>query len=602
MKNRLILAVLCIVLFCIYSCHKDSQPLPPSGPEPVKPDLTVKINSSLSGYVINESDSPVVFAAVVAGNQQTTTDKYGYFSFSGVSLPKTAALVKVSSGGYFNGYRTFSPQENKSSFVRIRLLTKKEAGIVDAASGGQVTTIEGGGITLPASGVVTASDGFAYMGPVHISAAWIDPAEGNDQQPGDSRGVDSTGFLKGLRGYGTMAVELTGSGGQLLQIAPGKTAGIRIPISSRVANTAPSTIALWSFNDSTGLWKQEGSATRSGNTFAGSTSHFSFWEDAEGIPIVNFKVKVLDASSNPLVHVPVSVTPASMPQNAGYGRFGYTDADGFISGVVMTNSSLVLQVLTPCAVTAYSHPFTTTAADIDLGAVTGNMGQAEVTIRGTATNCTGQPITNGYVQTYDHGFYNRIPIASGSFTFTGLACTNLPVNIVVIDNGAGQQGTPKTVTLAPGVNDLGALSACGVSTMGSLTFTLTDVKDPMHVVTKTITEPQDTIAGYFFPSPDNPANKSTQIVTLSGSPNLSQQMAFQFDGDAAVGSAHTMTEIFSNAFTSGRGYWPVKIPVNITEYGPIGGFISGSFSGNMIEFDNSLVYTFTCTFRVRRYN
>ena len=216
-----------------------------------------------------------------------------------------------------------------------------------------------------------------------------------------------------------------------------------------------------------------------------------------------------------------------------------------------------------------------------------------MTLTGTVTNCGGQAVTDGYVQTYDHGFYNRIPVINGAFHFSGLSCTNLPVNIVAIDNATYQQGPVKTVTLVSGANDLGALSACGTSTVGTLSFTIDGVP-------KTITEPKDPIYSYLL----TPSSGSawTQIVQLSGASNGTPPMTFQFDGGNATGASHGVTDVFSTAFSSGRGYWPTPIAVTITEYGPIGGFVAGSFSGSLIEFDNSAVHTFSCTFRVKRFN
>lgn len=572
-------------------------PVPPlPGPAPVRPDLTATINTSISGYVVDESDSPVIFALVSAGGRQVKTDEYGYFSMTGISLPKPAGVVKVSSAKYYDGYRSFIPQENKETFVRIRLLTKTETGVVDAATGGQVTTSDGGKVVLPPSGVVAAAGGSAYSGAVHISARWIDPADvdgGQLKQPGDARATDSAGYLKGLKSYGILAVELTGASGQRLQMTPGKTAQIQIPISSSLSALAPPSLALWSFNDSTGLWRQETIALRSGNSYIGSAAHFSYWDGAVSTSLVNFKTRVVDASGLPLAHVAVSITPESVPQNAGFGRFAYTDSDGMVSGAVPANSNLVLDVLTTCANSVYSHPFTTASTDVDLGQVTGNLGQNEVSLSGTVTNCSGQPVTDGYLQTYDHGFYNRIPITGGAFHFTGLSCTNLPVNAVAVDNSTHQQSAVKTVTLVAGANDLGTLSACGSSTVGTLSYTIDGV-------TKTITEPNDTIYSYLLVPSSGSA--WTQIVVLSGAVYGTPSMTFQFDGGDATSASHGLTEVFSTAFTSGRGYWPTAIPVTLTEYGSVGGFVAGSFSGNLIEFDNSAVHTFSCNFRIRRFN
>jgi len=581
----------------MYSCHKDSAS--PKGPDPIKVDLSSKTNCSLTGYVIDESGDAIPFASVAAGGKQVMTDEFGYFSFTSVSLPESAGMIKVMSNGYFTTYRSFIPQKDKSTFVRIGLLKKKDIGTVDAGTGGEASTTDGGKISLPASAVVNASNGSAYTGEVHINARWIDPAKAADPQqgtPGDGRGMDDKGFMKILNSYGMLAVELTGNSGQLLQIAAGKTASISIPISSGMSASAPTSIALWSFNDSLGLWKQEGTATKSGNAYVGTTAHFSFWDGAVGADLVNFKAKVVDAAGHPLLNVPVTIDIAGTLLNAGYGAFGYTDADGNVSGAVPANRSLVLQVLTPCAIVAYSQPFTTAASDVDLGQITGNMGQSLVTLSGTVKDCENAPVTNGYIQTYDHGFSNRIPIVNGTFSFTGLACTNQEVSVVAVNNITHLQSTPKTLTLSAGANDLGNITTCGTSTMGYINYTYDEV-------TTNVTEPADTVGGYYLRmTPDTATNHWTQVLVLSGNPNLSQRMAFQMDGGNSIGTGHHITEVFSTAFPSGRGYWPVPVTINISEYGDIGGFISGSFSSNMIDFVDNSLHTLSCTFRVRRYN
>ena len=598
MKTFLRAFILFWVILNVASCKKNDS-ISVKDPEPIIPDFTTKITTSVSGYVSDESGKPLPMVTVTIGNSNRLTDEYGYFSFTGTEVPVTAGLIKVVSKGYFTGYKTFEPQKDKKGFVRIAMLSKTETGTISASAGGEISTSAGARIVLPANGVVLTSGGSAYTGQVHVSVRNIDATDNSSFQagmPGDGRGTDSTGHLKALKTFGVVGVELTSDNGQALQIAPGKTASIFIPIPSSLAASAPQSITLWSLNETTGLWKQEGTAVKKDNTYCGTTSHFSFWQGAEGIGLVTFKAKVVDAASNPLFNVPVSITVAGSPLNAGYGRFGYTDQDGNISGAVFANSNLVLQVLTPCAIAAYSQNFSTTSTDIDLGQVTGNMGQSLVTLTGTVNNCSNNPIQSGYVQTYDHGFYNRIPVVNGQFSFTGLACSNLPVNVVAVDNSSHLQGTPQIITLTAGTNNTGLLTACGTSTMGSISYTIDGV-------TTTITEPIDTIGGYYLnPIPDNPSNNFTQIVTLSNGGNNNPKLSFQFDGIKATGNTHSLTEVFSNAFTSGRGYWPTPIAVTITEFGEIGGFISGSFTSTFIEFDNSAVRNFSCSFRVRRYN
>ncbi len=53
------------------------------------------------------------------------------------------------------------------------------------------------------------------------------------------------------------AVELTGTSGELLQIATGKKATLTLSIPSSLAASAPATIPLWFFDEAKGLWKEE---------------------------------------------------------------------------------------------------------------------------------------------------------------------------------------------------------------------------------------------------------------------------------------------------------------------------------------------------------
>ncbi len=82
--------------------------------------------------------------------------------------------------------------------------------------------------------------------------------------PGELRGIDENNKQVGLQSFGMMAVEMTGASGERLQLAPAKPATMRFPIAAAQQASAPATIAFWSFNDTTGLWKQEGMATKQG--------------------------------------------------------------------------------------------------------------------------------------------------------------------------------------------------------------------------------------------------------------------------------------------------------------------------------------------------
>jgi hypothetical protein len=554
----------------------------------IKPDLTVKVLTDVSGFVIDENDSPVFNAVIIAGNKSAKTDEYGYFHISDASLPEIAGFIKVSKNGYFPGYRTFLAEENGETFVRIKLLPQNNPGDIDAGTGGNVEIGNGARLSLPSNAVVVASSGAAYSGVINVAAHWIDPSNieaAQLQRPGDTRGTDDKDHLRLLNMFSTLAVELTGNTGQLLQIASGSQATITMPVPSTMLGAAPASIALWSFDETSGLWKQEGTATKNGNSYTATVSHFSFWAGAVGISLVEFSAQIVNSSLQPLANVAVGIRNAGEPFNAGYGRFGFTDANGYISGSIPADRQLILNVLTPCETEAYSHSFNSGSSDIDMGVLTGNLGQGMVTITGNAVKCNGQPVTNGYVQVYDNGFRNRINIVNGTFSFTGLVCTNVVASYVAVDADANQQSTPQTVSLVAGANNLGTITACGTSTVGSISITIDGI-------TTVIAEPADELLTVY----SDLSGGWTTIVKIN-TPDFN----FQFSGGAATTGNHKVTEIFSQLFPTGRATASPSLDVTMTEYGIPGGFIAGSFSGTMEDFPSGATHTVSCQFRTRRY-
>ncbi|MFT4024808.1 MAG: hypothetical protein QM664_13610 [Flavihumibacter sp.] len=170
-------------------------------------------------------------------------------------MPVTAALVKVSGDGYQDAFFTFTPRPGEEAFTRIRLRTREVTGQVTAADGGTVSNTAGARVIIPAASVVRAADNTAFSGQINLDIRSLENTDAT-LLPGDGRGTDTEGYLKALRWYGAVAVQLSGSDGKALQIAEGKTALLQIPIQASDIANAPATIGLWSFNESIGLWNR----------------------------------------------------------------------------------------------------------------------------------------------------------------------------------------------------------------------------------------------------------------------------------------------------------------------------------------------------------
>lgn len=592
-KNKLARLFLPLVAISIFvSCQKDLSDDSGAPGNPL-PDLTTKVKSSVSGFVTDENNTAVLGASVSVGGTVTTTDKYGFFEVKNVQVGKTAAVVTVNKAGYFKGIKTYIGEQDKAAFFRIKLIPKANSGSINAATGGSVTLSNGLIVALPANAVVNAGSNAAYTGTVTVASHWIDPTatDLNQVMPGDLRGISTDGGLKTLTTYGMAAVELTGASGELLQVATSKKATLTMPLPAAISGSAPASIPLWSFDETNGLWKQEGEAIKTGNTYVGEVSHFSFWNCDVPNNFVQFNCTVKDASGDPIPYAVVKISSVSNPYNAAYG---YTDSSGYVSGAVPGNAQLKIEVFTyyGCSTSLFTQTFTTTNVNYPFGTITVNNTSNLASITGTVTNCTGAALTNGYIVILEGNSYYRYPLTyaggTSSFDITRYLCnSSISLTFIAEDMVGLQQSSPVTQTINAGANSLGNMQACGVTTQQFITWSINGA------AATTFSAPGDSL----FHS----GNGTTSMSNISGwSLNTQNNIGFSFDNAGlAAGSTQILTS-FLDATIGGQVSFPTPIQINISEYGAVGQYIGGSFSGNFITINPSNSYTVTCTFRVRR--
>ncbi|MFN8249699.1 MAG: carboxypeptidase regulatory-like domain-containing protein [Ferruginibacter sp.] len=589
-KSFTILLILLSIL-SVFSCRKDQSNDSGNSGNDI-PDFVTKVTSSVSGFVTNENNAPVEGAQVSAGGINASTDKYGYFQISNVQVVKAAATVTVTRTGYFKSTKTYIADDNRSVFFRIKLLPKNIAGNIDAGSGGNVTITGGMNIALPSNAVVTATGGTAYTGPVTVSASWINPVAADLDQvmPGDLRGINAAGNFKKLTSFGMVAVELTGSGGQLLQIASGKTATLTFPIPSSIASTAPTSIPLWSFDESKGLWKEEGTATKTGNTYVGTVSHFSFWNCDVPNSYVQLDLTLHNADGTAIPYAVVKVTDFGSTNGSSNG---YTDSSGYVRGAVPANAQLKIEVFGNynCNTALYSQNISTANANISLGTIVINS-STTATVTGNLVDCNNNAVTNGNVIVQEGSQYTRYPVnANGTFSFTKMLCSGTSnVLLMAEDLNNTAQGIPVARTISAGANNAGTLQACGVSVAEFLTWSLDGAQ------TSVITRPTDSLL-------QGSAGAGANAFLVMGTSVITFNMFLQMQVDATgigVGSTQALqyialTDLASQAVTVLNN--PV---VHITEYGPIGGFVAGNYNVSLFDIPTATTHTLTCSFRVRR--
>jgi hypothetical protein len=588
---RLALLTATLLTACFYfSCQKTETP---AGPEPGPGHITEYTQANISGRITDDQKLPVSGAVVRVGTSNTTTDVNGMFSLNNVQVDKTAGLVQVEKEGFFKGIKTLVVTSGKDNQVAIQLIRKVVAGTFNGSSGGTITIpAAGGSIIFGPNSILNTANLAGYTGPVSVSAFFIDPAADNffDIMPGALRGIDANNNETGLRSFGMMAVELTGANGEKLQLAGGKKATLHFPIPASLQGEAPATIPLWSLHDSTGLWKEEGAATKQGTEYVGTVSHFSFWNCDAPYPVVDFTATIKTQQGTALTATRVIITNPNGSSNISGS--GYTDNDGIVKGLIPANQALVLKVMDKCGNLVHNQnigPFSTTA---DMGVVKVTINNTVVTINGTVGTCSFTPVTSGYVTISMDSSYYRASIVNGAFSMAITRCKSISstASITVYDITNNQSGTSTIPVSGPTINT-GLLNACGTLPDEYMYYTVGDS-------TYGYTSPLDIVSV----SKAMVHNEPTAIVILGKPADMFArgQTYFHMRDNPSIGS-HPI--LYLSCGIPNVQTWLLKEPtnVNITEFGNSGqGYISGSFTANVHDTTKVKSNVIHLSFRVKR--
>ena len=544
------------------------------------------VQGTVTGKVVDENNNPISGATIKAGANTTSSDSRGLFRFNNIQLDKYSSLITVEKPGYFKGYRVFSATQN-TNFVKLKLIPKSLIGSIDASSGGTVSLTDNSKITLPAGGIVIKSTNQSYSGSVKVYAAPIDPTSADIAQivPGSFQGNDANNYRVLLKSYGMVTVELEGSSGEPLQIVSGKKATVRFNIPTSLRSSAPATIPLWSVDENTGLWKQEGSATKGTDYYEGEVSHFSFWNCDINIPTVYLEMKIV-TTEGALPYTLVKITRV----NGGGSSIGYTDSLGHVGGLVPKNEPLLLEIFSNCNQPIYSQNINSLTSNTNLGTITVTIpAQNTLEITGSAVNCSNQPVTNGNALIYFDGhLYNR-SITNGNFSLTITRCANssATIEVIAIDNAANEQSSAWSGSAASGTVNTGSLTACGTSSVSYVNYVVDGTNFSLSTA-----NPGDSIISYGV-SGTNQTTFSVYAYRAS-QPNIN----ISFFTQAGTVGTFPLQYLSVNQFDSVTLVTPFNI--NITTYGAPGQFIEGNFSGQIKEIANNNLHNVSATFRVRR--
>lgn len=583
---RFLLLALASIVFT--RCQKELSYVGTGDPGQVV--LPSPLTANLQGNVLDENGNPAANAVISVGSQITATDSKGYFRINNAPLDKNAALVVANKTGYFTAYRSFSATSGTNQVV-IKLTKKNLGGTVNGINGGDVTLSNGTKISLPANGIVKASDNSGYTGTINVYAAVIDPTAADilDRVPGSFMGNDKDGKRVLLSSYGMMAVELESTTGETLQVKSGNTATLTSVIPSAALSSAPATIPLWYVDPSTGIWMEEGTATKQGNSYVGTVKHFTYWNCDVPVQTVNLSATFKTANGQPLVNASIVIKPTT--GNYYGSAHGYTDSLGQINGPVPANMNLVLQVQDACGGAAYSQNIGPYNEPINLGTITvPATAPGVVTVKGKLTNCSSTNVTNGYAIVSVNNWVRYAKVdASGNFSTNYVLCstTGLNAQVLGVDMGTQQQGNVQTLPVALPTTDFGSVSACGTSSTEFIDYTIDGTN--YHFGTG------DSL--YAYTGIDSLGGASANYTKVFGakSPNT---LFFTFYSTGQTAGSYPLTILSAQNYSQTTVVQPSN--VNLTNFATsVGQFYEGSLSGQFKDASN-VTHTVSCTFRVRR--
>lgn len=298
MRNRIILSAVFLTLFSALlftSCKKEDE-------GPTGPDLTTG-NGLISGIVYDIQGNTLPNVEIKIGEATGVTDSKGEFEIT--NAPEGSNIpVNFSLDGYKSTQKFAQINDKKAYFVEAAL---GEIGVTETinSTGGTVSSND---FTLEFESGFVDENGDTYTGDVKVEATYFQPGDTKflEAFPGRFEGERTDGSTTFIESFGYIDVELFGSNGEELNLADGKETNITLNMTSAISSKAPATIPIWYYDEVQSKWIEEGTATKNGDKYEFSVSHFSSWNCDQPQNTSELTGRVVDQDGIPLGFATVS--------------------------------------------------------------------------------------------------------------------------------------------------------------------------------------------------------------------------------------------------------------------------------------------------------
>ena len=247
------------------------------------------LQSSVIVKVVDEEGNLVEGALVKILDTEVYTEN-GFAKLFNVLVNEDFTGVTISKSGYSTAVKSFTVSETHSNLLEVTLF-EAQALTFNASEGTTLNFDENVSLDFPEDSLLN-EDGSNFTGTAQVRLQYHEPNQVDyaESLPGTLVGLDTNGDYNALATEGMISIDLTDTSGNPLQIKDGESVNVRMPASV----DAPDSILLWHLNEETGIWEEEGTATKNGSYYEFEVSHFSVYNldyFIDAVDYIDFTVK-----------------------------------------------------------------------------------------------------------------------------------------------------------------------------------------------------------------------------------------------------------------------------------------------------------------------
>ena len=309
--------------------------------------LSIQAKNYFTGSIVEGAD--IKISSVEGGVtvlRTGTTDSDGL-----LSMPVADDAEQVVVSGDADGFGEFSELALAVDQVVDIFLQPINAEVAFTPTEESNLDVSGLSVVTIAANSLVDQNGNTAVEEVSAELTVIDPSSDPDLMSGNFETVNAvTGDVANIESFGAVNVTFQDASGNRYNLSEGQTATVRIPLAAD-ANNPPQTLPLFYFDETSGYWVEEGTATlttiNGESYYEGTVSHFSTWSANYIYSSVQITGCIQDAESNPVTLAEIK----TQGRNYSGQAVAFTDIAGNFSISAKPNSSVLISAKTPSGLT-----------------------------------------------------------------------------------------------------------------------------------------------------------------------------------------------------------------------------------------------------------